>query len=181
MKLIELINGRQSVRRYLDKAVEKDKLSRCLEAAFQAPSACNAQPWRFIIVDDPKLVKKVARETWSKIATFNKFVEQAPMVVVITIEKSPLVPTIGSRIKNKEYPLIDIGIAAEHFCLQATEEGLGTCMLGWFNEKKIQQLLNIPRGRSIGLLISVGYAPEDYKMRKKIRKDLSKVVSYNKY
>jgi len=181
MRLIELINDRQSVRRYLDKPVEKDKLDRCLEAASQAPSACNAQPWRFIVVDDPSLVKKVARETWNKIAPFNKFVEQAPMILVITIEKSPLVPSIGSRIKNKEYPLIDIGIAAEHFCLQATEEGLGTCMLGWFNEKKIQKLLNIPRGRSIGLLISAGYAPDDYKMRKKIRKALTKVVSYNSY
>jgi len=181
MKFIELINLRQSVRRYTDKPVEKDKLDRCLEAAFLAPSACNAQPWRFIIVDDPVLVKKVAKETWNKLVAFNKFVDQAPVIIVITIEKSPLVPTIGGIIKDKEYPLIDIGIAADHFCLQATEEGLGTCMLGWFNEKPIQKLLNIPKNRRIGLLISMGYEPEGYKMRKKIRKDLSKVVSYNRY
>jgi nitroreductase len=179
--LIDLIMQRQSVRRYSDRKVEKDKLQRCLEAALMAPSACNAQPWKFIVVDEEQLVKKLAKETWDRLATFNKFVDQAPVIIVITIEKSPLVPTLGRWIKKKEYPLIDIGIAAEHFCLQATEEGLGTCMLGWFNEKPIQKMLGIPRKRRIGLLISLGYEPEGYKMRKKIRKDFKKVVSYNKY
>jgi len=180
-KLIDLIRQRQSVRRYTDKAIEKEKLDRCLEAAFMAPSACNAQPWKFIVVNEPVLVKKVARETWNKLAAFNKFVDQAPVIIVITIEKSPLVPTVGGIIKDINYPLIDIGIAAEHFCLQATEEGLGSCMIGWFNEKPIQKLLKIPRSRRIGLMISLGYEPDGYKLRKKIRKDLSKVVSYNKY
>ncbi len=165
-KLIDLIMLRQSVRRYTDQKVEKEKLQRCLEAAQMAPSACNAQPWKFIVVDDEQLVKKVARETWDRIAAFNKFVDQAPVIIVITIEKSPLVPTMGRIIKKKEYPLIDIGIAAEHFCLQATEEGLGTCMLGWYNEKPIQKLLGIPKNRRIGLLISLGYEPDDYKNEK---------------
>jgi len=132
-------------------------------------------------VNEPELVKKVAKETWNRLVAFNKFVDQAPVIIVITIEKSPIVPTVGGIIKDKEYPLIDIGIAAEHFCLQATEEGLGTCMLGWFNEKPIQKLLDIPKNRRIGLLISLGYEPEGYKMRKKIRKGIEKVVSYNKY
>ena len=181
MKLIDLILQRQSVRKYADKAVEPEKLGRCLEAATLAPSACNAQPWKFIVVDEAPLVKKLARETWSRLVSFNKFVEEAPVIIVITMEKSPIVPTIGGRIKNKEYPLIDIGIAADHFCLQAEEEGLGTCMLGWFNEKEVQKLLRIPKSRRIALLISVGYAPEDYRVRKKIRKKSAAVISYNKY
>ncbi len=180
-KLLDLIRQRQSVRRYTDRPVEQEKLERCLQAAQLAPSACNAQPWKFIVVDEPGLVKEVARQTWNKLVAFNRFVEQAPVLIVITIEKSPLVPTIGGIVKNKEYPLIDIGIAAEHFCLQATEEGLGTCMLGWFNEKPVQKLLGIPPKRRIGLIISLGYEPEDYRMREKIRKDKYKVISYNKY
>lgn len=180
-KLIDLIKLRQSVRRYAEKPVEKDKIERCLEAALLAPSACNAQPWKFIVVDDPDLVKKVSRETWSKLVAFNKFVEQAAVIIVITIEKSPLVPRVGGIIKDKEYSLIDIGIAAEHFCLQAAEEGLGSCMLGWFNEKSIKKILDIPKSRRIGLLISLGYEPEGYKQREKIRKDISKVISYNRY
>lgn len=180
-KLIDLIRKRQSVRRYIDKPVEKEKLDRCLEAALLAPSACNAQPWKFIVVEDPVLVKKLARETWNRLVAFNRFVEQARVIIVITIEKSPLVPTIGGIIRNKAYPLIDIGIAAEHFCLQATEEGLGTCMLGWFNEKPIKKLLGIPKNKRIGLLISLGYEPDDYRQRKKIRKERTKLVSYNRY
>ena len=180
-KLLELIRKRQSVRRYIDRPVEREKIERCLEAAMLAPSACNAQPWKFILVDEPALAKKVAWETWSTMINFNKFVEEAPVLVVITIEKSPIVPKLGKAINNMDYPYIDIGIAAEHFCLQATEEGLGTCMLGWFNEKPIQKLLNIPRKRKIGLVISVGYEPEGYKVRQKIRKDREKVVSYNSY
>ena len=179
--LLELIKKRQSVRRYTDKPVEKDKLDRCLEAAMLAPSACNAQPWKFIVVDDPELARKVGRETWNNIAKFNKFAEEAPVIIVIAIEKSPITPKLGKMIKHIDYPYIDIGIAAEHFCLQATAEGLGTCMLGWFNEKPIQKLLNIPKKRKIGLVISLGYEPEDYKMREKIRKDVEKVVSYNRY
>lgn len=179
--LLELIRTRQSVRRYIDKPVEKEKLDRCLEAATLAPSACNAQPWKFIVVDEPELVKKVAKETWGTLINFNKFVEQAPVLIVITIESSPIVPKMGKVIKHMDYPYIDIGIAAEHFCLQATAEGLGSCMLGWFNEKPIQKLLAIPKKRKIGLVISLGYEPENYKLREKIRKGQDVVVSYNKY
>ena len=107
--------------------------------------------------------------------------DQAPVIVVIVIEKAPLVTQIGAKIKKKEFSLIDIGISAEHFCLQAAEIGLGTCMLGWFNEKPVKKLLKIPKNKTIGLLISLGYAEDDYKLREKIRKDKERVLSYNEY
>jgi nitroreductase len=88
---------------------------------------------------------------------------------------------MGAVIKDREFPLIDIGIASEHLCLQAAEEGLGTCMLGWFNEKPIKELLNIPKEKRIGLLITLGYAPEDYRLRQKIRKNPDEVINYNSY
>jgi len=97
------------------------------------------------------------------------------------IEKAKLIAQIGGSIKNMEYPQIDIGIAASHFCLQAAEQGLGTCMIGWFDEKKIRQLLKIPEKRKIGLLITLGYPPEDYKVRKKIRKPVDEICGFNKY
>ncbi len=74
-----------------------------------------------------------------------------------------------------------MGITAEHFCLQAAELGLGTCMIGWFDQKRIQELLNIPTKKTIGLVISVGYASDDYPLRKKSRKEKSEVISNNKY
>ena len=83
--------------------------------------------------------------------------------------------------EDKEWSLVDIGISAEHFCLQATELGLGTCILGWFNENKIKDILRIPKKKSVGLVITLGYPPEDYPLRSKIRKSLSEITNYNEY
>ena len=181
MNFLELIHKRQSDRKYTDKEVEKEKLERCLEAARLAPSASNSQPWTFIVVNEPGLKDKVARKTFGPAKTFNKFVPQAPVIVALVLEKPKIITELGGRVKKKEWPLIDIGIAAEHFCLQAAEEGLGTCMLGWFDEKSIKDLLNIPENNTLPLLITLGYTPDDYKQRKKIRKQFNKVVKWNSY
>ncbi len=181
MTFQELINHRQSVRRYQEKPVEREKLQQLIEAVHIAPSASNSQPWKLIIVDEPEMKDKVARSTFSKVVSFNKFAPQAPVMAVLVIEKPKVITRIGGSVKNREFPLIDIGIAAEHFCLQAAELGLGTCMLGWFNENKIKQLLNIPRKKRIGLVISLGYPPEDYKLRKKIRKPVDEISGFNSY
>ena len=101
--------------------------------------------------------------------------------MLLFLEKPKLTTELGGRLKKKEYPLIDIGIAAEHICLQATEEGLGSCMLGWFDEKSVKSLLGVPDKKSIPLLITLGYTAEDYKHRKKIRKNMVDVVKYNSY
>jgi nitroreductase len=180
MKFLELVEQRFSVRKFKNQPVERDKITRCLEAAWLAPSACNSQPWKYIVVDDPELKDKVARETYSQLVSFNKFVLKAPVIVVFVIEKPKLITQIGEVLKNKEYPLIDIGITAEHFCLQAVEEGLGTCMLGWFNQKPIQQLLGIPKNKTIGLVVALGY-PDYEKAPTRKRKEKSVVMSFNGY
>jgi len=177
----ELIRQRQSVRSYQNKPVEKEKIKKIIEAVHLAPSACNSQPWKIIVVDEPELKKKVAQATFSKAISFNKFALQAPVIAVLVIEKPKLIARIGGRIKNREYPQYDIGIAAGHFCLQAAALELGTCMIGWFDEKKIKKLLHIPGSRKIGLLITLGYAPENYKIRKKIRKPLESIYGFNSY
>lgn len=181
MDFSELIKIRQSVRSYSDKAVEKEKIEKCLEAARLAPSASNSQPWKYIVVNDEGLKNKVAEATFDKVVKFNKFAVQAPIIIVIVIEKPKIITQIGGEIKRREFPLIDIGISAEHFCLQAAELGLGTCMIGWFDQKRIKDLLNIPKKKTLGLLITLGYAPDDYALRKKIRKDRSEIIGYNKY
>jgi len=181
MTFQELINLRQSVRKYRNQPVERAKIEQIIEAVHLAPSACNSQPWKIIIVDEPELKNEVAKATFSNAISFNKFTMQAPVIAVLVIEKAKLIAQIGGSIKNMEYPQIDIGIAAAHFCLQAAELGLGTCMIGWFDEKKIRQLLNIPEKRKIGLVITLGYTPEDYKLRKKIRKPLDEICGFNRY
>lgn len=177
---LDLVKSRQSERGYVNKPIEKEKIERCIEAARLAPSACNSQPWKFIIVDNPELKNKIADNTSNKLLPLNHFTKQAPVHIVIVKEKSKLTSKLGASIKDKYFPLMDIGIAAEHICLQAKEEGLGTCMLGWFNEKAVKKLLNIPKSKRVYLIITMGY-PSSEIIRPKKRKDYESIISYNTY
>lgn len=177
MTFKDLIQKRQSTRKYKSTEIEKEKIDLCLEAGRLAPSACNAQAWKFIVVDDPSLKTKVA-ETSASLG-MNKFATQAPVIIIVVLENGNASSTIGGKLKNKDYRWIDIGIAIEHICLQATEIGLGTCIIGWFNENKIKKLLHIPRSKRIPLILTLGY-PDD-EIRTKIRKPLNEVSSYNSY
>ena len=180
-QFLEILVQRQSERGYSDKPVEPEKLARCLEAARMAPSACNSQPWKFIVVDDPHLKDQVAGYTTSgPLVPMNHFTRQAPVLVVIVRESPNLTSKIGTILKDKPYTLIDIGIVALQFCLQATAEGLGTCIMGWFNEKKVKQLLHIPKNKRAELIITLGY-PSSQNLRSKIRKRFDDICCYNKY
>ncbi len=178
-KMLEFIRGRQSDRKYSDKSVEKEKLDRILEAGRVAPSACNAQPWKFIAVTEPELIKKIAKAASAKILRMNSFIGQAPVHIVVVREKPNLSSKIGGTIKNKDYSHIDIGIASENICLQATAEGLGSCMIGWFDEDRLRKILSIPKSKRIDLIITIGYSLSN--LREKRRKAKEEVVSYNKY
>ncbi|MDR1793084.1 MAG: nitroreductase family protein [Bacteroidales bacterium] len=175
--MLEVIQKRQSVRAYQSQPVENEKITQCLEAARLAPSACNAQAWHFVVIDEPELKNAVAECSAS--LGMNKFLTQSPVIVAIILEKPNFMSKVGTFVKRKDYTLIDIGIAAEHFCLQATTLGLGTCIVGWFNEKKTKKLLHIPQRKRVPLLISVGYSADN--QRDKNRKSLEEIVSYNKY
>jgi len=181
MKFQELILKRQSDRQYIDKPIDREIIDRCVEAGRMAPSASNSQPWSFVVVDEPILKNKVAFKTFGPLKSFNKFVPQAPVIIAIVMEKPKTITELGGRIKKKEYPLIDIGIAAEHICLQAAQDGVGSCMLGWFDERAVKKLLNVPRNKSIPLLITIGHTPEGYRHRQKIRKEKGVVIKYNSY
>lgn len=181
MTFSDLLKARQSVRQYDSRPIEAGKLQQCLEAARLAPSASNSQPWYFIVVDEPELKNQVADATFDPVIAFNRFTRQAPVIIVMVIEKPPLVTRIGSKIKKREWIELDHGIAAGHFCLQAAELGLGTCMIGWFNESRIKELLVVPNDKTISLLITLGYPPPNYRLREKIRKPFHEVVGFNGY
>lgn len=178
--LLELIKTRQSERAYSDRPVDPDKIARCLEAARLSPSACNAQPWTFIVINDPELKNQIAGASADKLLPLNHFAKQAPLLVAVVMEKPNLTSKLGEMIKDKKFTLIDIGIAASNFCLQAHAEGLGTCMLGWFAEDKIKKLLHIPKNKRLVLLITVGYSGSS-KQRTKIRKPVKEITRYNRY
>jgi len=154
---LALAAKRASVRHYLDDPVPPEKLKRCLQAARLAPSACNSQPWTFIVIRDRERRERLADLTSNGWLSLNHFTKQAPLLIVVVVEPANLPSRFGGWVKNRDFPLIDIGIAAEHFCLQATEEGLGSCMIGWFREKQVKSLLGIPRSKRVGLIITLGY------------------------
>ena len=176
---LDLITSRQSDRKYGDKPVEKEKLDRIVEAGRMAPSACNAQPWKFIVVTDRKLVLRIAEAASAKLIGMNSFVAQAPVVLVIVREKPNMSSKVGATIKNKDYSLIDIGIATENICLQAKAEGIGSCIIGWFDERLLRKLLVIPKSKRVELIITLGYSLSE--QREKRRKPAAETVSYNKY
>jgi nitroreductase len=177
LDFLELCEKRYSCRKYLEKGVEREKIERCLEASRLAPSAVNAQPWNFIVIDDQVLKESVAKETFDKVASFNKFSLAAPVLVAIVNENPLMTSFFGRFAHGRDFSLVDTGIVASHFCLKATEEGLGTCILGWFNEKNVKKILKIPRDKSVSLIIAVGYPADSH--NRKIRKPIEKIRKYN--
>ena len=178
MDFLRLVMSRQSYRAYdKEHSVEPEKLERILEAARLAPSACNAQPWKFVVVTDRELSRKVGKAAAG--LGMNKFAKDAPVHILIVEESANITSLLGGKVKDKHFPLIDVGIAASHIVLAAESEGLGSCILGWFDEKEIKQLTGIPASKRLLLDIIVGYPLKE--KRKKIRKVKEKVISYNGY
>lgn len=177
--MLSLMKSRQSERKYLDRPVERDKIERITEAGRLSPSASNGQPWHLIVVDEPVVRDKVASATESELLRMNTFVRQAPVLIVVVREKSNFTSRAGDLIKQKDYSVIDIGIAAASMIYQATAEGLGTCIIGWFDEKRIKKALGIPASKKVELVISVGYT--DNRLRDKSRKPSGEIITYNRY
>jgi len=177
MELDDIIRARRSVRRFRPDPVERDKIFQCLEAALIAPSACNAQPWHFVIVDDTELKERLAAEAFSGIYAGTRFAGRAPVLVAVVADPDWL-PKAGGAIRKTDFHLIDIGIAGEHFVLKAAELGLGTCWLGWFHESKARKVLGIARGKKIEIMLAVGY-PQDSPAPARQRKTLEEIYTFN--
>ena len=179
-EFITLLSQRQSVRSFLPNDIEPDKLTRCLEAARIAPSACNAQPWTFVVVTRPDLRERVAEAASGGVVPLNHFTRQAPVLIVVVRESPNFTSGLGQAVKNKEFTVMDVGMATLQLSLQAVAEGLGSCILGWFNEKQVKELLAIPSRKRAELIVALGY-PATPGVRPKLRKPLSEIVRYNRY
>ena len=181
MILLEAIKHRKSIREFLDKPVEREKIITCLEAARRAPSACNSQPWKFIIIDDTTLKKHLCKAAFSGIFAINAFANKAPVIVAVISEKSKFLARIGGMFRGTEYCLLDVGAAIEHFVLQAEDMGLGTCWIGWFNEPAVKSILGIPSPKKVDILLAVGYYDREKAYPEHGREPLEKMASFNKY
>ena len=174
----QLVEARQSCRAYdSSREVEADKLARIIDAARLAPSACNSQPWHLITVNDANRRKEVAQALTS--IGMNKWAEQATAFIVIVQESPNFTARLGGWIKNKHFPLIDCGIVSSHITLAATQEGLGSCILGWFDEKQMRKILEIPRSKRVLMVVSLGYATDTHRQHQ--RKPIEEISSSEKY
>ena len=170
MNVINAIKARKSVRRYLEKPIEEEKLLSVLEAGRLAPSASNRQEWRFIIVRDKTTRKKVAEA-----ARRQTFVGEAPAIIVSCAETTGHIMMCGQQC----YP-IDVAIALDHITLAAIELGLGTCWIGAFDEERVKEILNIPDEIRVVGLMPIGY-PVDSSIKEKTRFSLNRIVKYERW
>ena len=173
MNFNELANKRQSCRKYKPTEVEREKLDAILNVARLSPSACNGQPYH-ITVCRGEAAKKVARACMSM--GMNKFAESAPVLFVISEEVYVPSAAFGAKVKKNDYRSIDIGLLAAHITFMAEELGLGTCILGWLDDKKIREICDIDG--TVRLVITLGYASADDKLRTKKRKPISEIVKF---
>ncbi len=174
-----LVRGRRSIRRFLETPVERDKILACLEAARRAPSAHNAQPWRFIVIDDPAVKAALAAEAFSGIYSASKFAARAPVILVMLVKPGLVASGLGGRLQGIPYHYVDIGIAGEHIALQAEELGLATCWMGWFHVRRTRKFLKVPRTHKVVAMMPIGYA-EKRPTREPPRRPLREIVSFNR-
>ena len=173
MNFRKIAVNRQSCRAYnSERMVEKEKLDAILEVARLSPSACNGQPYH-ITVCTGEVAKKVAKATQGM--GINKFAPDAPVLLVISEKPYVKTAALGAKRKNNDYRSMDIGILSAYITCEATAQGLGSCILGWLDDKKIRELCNLDG--TVRLVITIGYAKDDDKLRTKKRKDLSELVS----
>jgi nitroreductase len=168
MAILEIIRKRYSCRSYQDRQIEKEKLDTIFEAARLAPSARNTQDWRFVVVTDEEVRRQVAATT-NRPAVFAK-----AGAIVAACSNSDDVMRCGQAIAP-----IDVAIALEHICLQATELGLGTCWIGSFDATQVARILSIPDDIAIIELMAIGY-PADTKPEPK-REPTEKIVCHEKW
>ena len=174
MNFLEIANARQSCRAYDEtRAVEDEKLNAILEAARLSPSACNGQPYHLTVCRG-ETANAVARACMG--LGMNKFAVQAPICIVVSEMPYVKSAAMGAKVKNNDYRSIDIGIATAYLTAEAAAQGLATCILGWFDNEKICKLCDLEHPAR--LVITLGYATEDEKLRPKKRKDLTELVSY---
>jgi nitroreductase len=171
MDVQKAIMARRSIRKYSSREIPKEKLTKLLEAMRLAPSAKNLQPWKFIIINDGETKKKLIPACRGQ-----AFIAEAPIIIAGCALLNEAWGGMGGYMSS--YP-IDVAIALDHLTLAATEEGLGTCWIGAFDEGEVKKILEVPDGVKVVALTPLGYPESEPNPRP--RKKLTEIICYNKY
>lgn len=181
MRFEELQKKRESCRVYSDRPVAREDLLHLIDVARLSPSGCNAQPWKFIIVDEPEARKKMLPCLQDGPLNGCPWGDRVPAFLIICEDEAHLKPGVGEHYGSQHFAQMDIGMMAMALCLEASDMGLGTCMIGTINQEKIHEAFGIPAERPARLLITVGYPAKEGEPRRKDRKSLEDLVSYNQW
>lgn len=178
---LDLCRARYSLRNFADRAVEQEKLDRCLEAARLAPSANNSQPWRFVVFDDPLRKAELGKAVFTGAYKTSERFAAAPVLVALLAKPDFMTGVVGSAVQGIPWHILDCGIAGEHLALAAAEQGLGTCWIGWYERRALVRFLRLQgRGFVPVALLALGYPPDGLAPPEKKRKSLEEVLSRNR-
>ena len=167
MSVLDVIKTRHSIRKYKSMPVEDEKLMSVLEAGRLAPAANNAQQWKFIVVRDKDLINKLVPACGGQ-----SFIAEAPIVLVFCAVGDERMMYCGQPAAT-----VDCSIALSFMILEASELGLSTCWLGYFNNDKVKRVLNVPADSNVVAVTPLGYA--DGTAAARPRKEISEVVAYD--
>jgi nitroreductase len=175
---LEIVKRRRSIRHFLPRPVPREVIESCLEAARLAPSAENAQPWRFLVLDEPERIRAFGEQAFSGIYRFTRWALRAPVLVVMLARLDLLANKVGAHLQGTQYYLLDLGIAGTHLMMRACEQGLGGCWIGWFSAKKAAAALGLPKKYRVVCCMALGYYEEPKKRRQK-KHELSSIAWFN--
>lgn len=174
MDFLDIAKSRQSCRSFdPERAVEGEKIEKIMEAARLAPSACNAQPYHFTVCLGDA-AKSVARATMGM--GMNKFAKYAPVMIVISEAPYNATARIGAKVKGNDYRSIDIGITVAYLTAEAETQGLGSCIIGWLDSKKIGKICDF--SDTVRLVVALGYPTSGDAHREKKRKAKEELVAF---
>jgi nitroreductase len=179
MEVYEAIEARRSIRKYKTDLVDEEILNRVLEAARLAPSWDNTQCWRFIVVRDAEIKAKLA-ETLPKDNPAQNAIRNAPIVIVACAKLGEAGYLDGELSSDKgDWYMFDVALAMQNMVLEAQSLGLGTVYVGWFDEAKATEILEIPEGHCVLAMTPLGYP--SYQPKPMPRKELGETISYDRF
>ena len=171
--MLEAIKNRRSIRAFKNEDISSETVEKLIDAARWAPSAGNIQPWEFIIVKNSEVKRRLAEAALNQ-----KFVEEAPIVIVVCADESRSFKGYGLRGKSL-YCIQDTAAAIQNIHLAACSLGLATCWVGAFKEEDVRKILDVPDGVRPVALVPVGYPAE--KPSPPPRRPLSQIIHYEKF
>ena len=183
MDFEKMLMARESCRSYQDKPVTREQLLKIVEAGRMSPSGCNAQPWKFIVVDDAAAKEKLCDALVVKGGmTGCPWRGSVPAFIIVVEQPAKIMPAALEYYGDSQrFAQGDIGMAEMNMCYAAMDQGLSTCVLGMCDQAKMEAAFGIPEGRTVRVVLAVGYAAESGEPRKKVRKPLEEVCSFNQW